>query len=154
MLIKSASVNATGQTNAESRIRAGHVNTDAAWSFDASDGNPLLGTDGNDWSNYGKWFLGADTSAQPQTKDRFKYPFGKGGVVYRSALIAIRQRSAQQEDKEVFAAAGALIEMIDAKKAAPATHRAYAILTVKSANDEQRIVEGIATTPTADLYSD
>ena len=117
--IKAASVNGTGKSNASARISAGDVDKTSDWSFDADDGNKLLGASGDDWANYAKWFLGEDTSASAETKARYKYPFGKNGKVYRSGLIAIRQRSAQQDDESVYAAAGTLLDKLDGKSYAP-----------------------------------
>jgi HK97 family phage major capsid protein/HK97 family phage prohead protease len=37
---------------------------------------------------------------------------------------------------------------------APVTNRAYSLLTLKSVDDEQRLIEGIATTPSADRMED
>lgn len=108
-----ASLNRTGVAHARAQIAAGNVNRTSAWSFSAEDGNRLLGPDGDDWSNYARWHLGVDDSAPERTKDRYKYPFGKGGRVYRSALVAIRQRAAQQEDTAIFEAAGRLLEQVD-----------------------------------------
>jgi hypothetical protein len=105
-------LNREAVNNAEARITAGDYDSRSAWEFTADDGNEILG-DPPDWNAYGKWFLGIDGEANEETKDRYKYPFGKGGIVYRSGLIAIRVRSAQQGEMDIFNAAGALIEMID-----------------------------------------
>jgi len=39
----SVQINKKGQTNARGMIRVGNINSTAAWSFSASDGNKLLG---------------------------------------------------------------------------------------------------------------
>jgi ATP-dependent Clp protease, protease subunit len=106
-------LNRTGRANAQSKISAGDVDKTAAWSFTASDGNDLLGPDGSDWASYGKWFLGIDADENFDTKNHWKYPFGKGGKVYRSGLVAIRDRAGQQKDNDIFAAAGTLLDEID-----------------------------------------
>jgi len=108
-------LNQAGYRQALSLIRQGKVNRDDPWSFTAEDGNALLG-DPPDFSAYKKWFLGHDTSANPETKEAWKYPFGKNSQVYRSGLIAIRQRAAQQGERDIFEAAGRLLEVVDAKK--------------------------------------
>jgi len=95
-------LNRSGVNNANARIRAGDINTTSSWSFSAADGNKLLGPDRDDWSNYGKWHLAVNTNASEETKARYSYPFGKNGNVYRSALIAIRQRAGQQKDTTIF----------------------------------------------------
>ncbi len=109
----SVTLNSAGKSKANSLINAGNIDNDSAWSFSAEDGNKILG-DPNDWVAYGKWFLGVDSEADKETKDHYKYPFGKNGKLYRSALTAIRQRAGQQGADDVFSAAGILLEKIDA----------------------------------------
>lgn len=101
-----------GYDNAMRLIRAGKVDLESAWSISAEDEYALLG-DPPDWGAYSKWFLGVDDSAAAETKAHYKYPFGKGGKVYRSALIAIRQRAGQQGVRDIFDAAGRLLEALD-----------------------------------------
>ena len=106
-------VNSAGRTKANSLIGAGDVDTTSDWSFSADDGNAILG-DPPDWKAYAKWFLAIDTEADPETKEAYKYPFGKDGKVYRKALTAIRQRAGQQNETDIFDAAGVLLDKIDA----------------------------------------
>lgn len=105
-------LNSKGKTKANSLVSSGNVDKTSDWSFSAEDGNKILG-DPPDWDAYGEWFLGTDDEYDKETKQHWKYPFGKNGKVYRSGLIAIRQRAAQQNETEIFDAAGALIEKID-----------------------------------------
>lgn len=114
-------LNRAAAVHARMLIEAGTVDRDAAWSFEAADSDALLGPDGNDWVEYARWFLGEDTAATPKTKDRYKYPVGKGGKVYRAALIAIRQRAGQQNAQAVFDEAGQLVALIDGDKSARGT---------------------------------
>jgi ATP-dependent protease ClpP protease subunit len=107
------SVNGAGVTYANSLVAAGKVNTDADWTFDASDGNALLGSGGDDWANYAKHFMAVNSDSPDKTKGHWSYPFAKGDTLYRSALIAIRQRAAQQNVPEVSDAAGRLLDKID-----------------------------------------
>ena len=104
-------LNQAGYRYALSLIRQGKVNKKDAWSFSADDGNALLG-DPPKYDVYKKWFLGHDTDANPETKEAWKYPFGKNGNVYRSGLIAIRQRAAQQGERDIFEAAGRLLDWV------------------------------------------
>lgn len=110
------SVNTAGMSHARSLIAAGKVNTSADWSFSAEDGNAMLGANGDNWSAYGMMHLAVDSEADRATKEHYKYPFGKGGQVYRSGVIAIRQRAGQQGQTNVFDAAGTLLELIDGEK--------------------------------------
>ncbi|MDA8095579.1 MAG: S49 family peptidase [Betaproteobacteria bacterium] len=104
-------LNPKGVANAKQLIKDGKVDRDTPWSWDADDQNKILGD--QDWAEYSGWFLGIDDAENSDTKAHYKYPIGKEGKVYRSALIGDRQRSGQQHDQEIFDAAGELIEMID-----------------------------------------
>src|SRR6185312_3869235 len=107
-------LNPAGQAYARSLINAGKVDASASWSFSAADGDALLGSAGQDWTTYSKVFLGLDRSATDRTKDRWKYPVAKGGKVYRSAVVAAKQRAAQQGDGAVEKAASELLARLDA----------------------------------------
>jgi ATP-dependent protease ClpP protease subunit len=102
---------------AEGAIRAGNYNRRSDWAFSSSDGNALLGSDGDDWNRFGKAHLAMNEEAEPDTKARFSYPFAKlvAGelVVFRAALNAIRSRSAAEDDGNIFDAAGRLIDLMD-----------------------------------------
>src|SRR5262249_27703225 len=100
------SVNKAGERHALSLISAGNYDMDSKWSFEAADEDKLLGDGGSDWGEYARWFLGEDTGATDKTKERYKYPFGKDGKVYRRAVSAIRSRASQQSDTDVYEAAG------------------------------------------------
>ena len=107
-------LNSKGKTHASSLIDSGKVDKDSSWSFSAEDGNKILG-DPPDWSAYSKMHLGIDSDANQESKDAYHYPFGKDGKVYRSGLIAIRQRASAQGATDIYDAAGALIDKIDGK---------------------------------------
>lgn len=129
-------LNSKGYSNATSLIESDNVNKNSSWSFSSEDRNKLLGEDGDDWENYSKWFLLENEDANEDTKDRYKFPFGKGGKIYRSALSAIRQRAAQFGYDDVFEAAGKLIEMIDKKDEDAKLEEAYSHLTRAMLDDE------------------
>lgn len=113
-------LNLAGESYAHSLIAAGKVDRAAPWSFEAADGNALLGKGGDDWESYGKAHLGLDRTASDKTKARYKFPVSKGGRLYRSGVIAAKQRAAQQNDAAIEKAATALLTAIDKPKAAPA----------------------------------
>lgn len=118
-------LNLTGESYAHSLIAAGKVDKTSPWSFDADDGNALLGKGGDDWDSFGKVHLGLDRSASDKTKARYKYPVAKGGKLYRSGVIAAKQRAAQQGDGAVAEAASALLDQIDKPKSSlVAEHKA------------------------------
>ena len=106
-------LNGTGESHAKSLIGSGKVDKTSSWSMSADDENAILGTD--NWATYASWHLGIDRAAADKTKARYRYPFGKSGKVYRSALTAIRQRAGQQDAAAIFAAAGRLLDQIDGK---------------------------------------
>jgi len=122
---------------AQERIRAGRFNASADWSFSAADGNRLLGPDADQWERYAKAHLAENEEAEPRTKARFSYPFAKldsGGelTVYRSALAAIRQRSAAEDDGNIYDAAGRLMEAMDREEdASNATRASVGIMAAR-----------------------
>lgn len=148
------SLNGAGVSFANSCISSGKVDKTTDWSFSGDDGNALLGSGGDDWANYGKHFLAVNSDATPQTKAAYSYPFAKAGTVYRSGLIAVKQRAAAQGDDTIGAAAGRLLDKIDGKSVEPSHCRAYSMLQIRSVDDAARIIKGIATTPTVDRYGD
>jgi MoaA/NifB/PqqE/SkfB family radical SAM enzyme len=127
-------LNSKGYDKASSLVESDNIDRDSDWSFTSEDGNALLGEDGDDWENYAKWFLLENEDASEDTKDRYKFPYGKDGKIYRSALSAIRQRASQFGYDDVFEAAGKLIEMID--KEDDKLENAYSNLTKSMLDDE------------------
>lgn len=120
-------LNLAGESYAHSLIAAGKVDRTTPWSFSAEDGNALLGKGGDDWAAYGQVHLGLDRSANDKTKARYKYPFAKGGKLFRTGVIAAKQRAAQQSDSAIEKAATALIDLIDKPKSfGPAERKASA----------------------------
>jgi hypothetical protein len=109
-------LNSEGESAAHALIRAGHYDTSSAWSFDAADGDKLLGRNGDDWDKFGSWHLGEDPAEPRDTKAHWKYPYGKDGLVYRRAVAAIRSRASQNGDDTVFEAAGRLMAAMDAEE--------------------------------------
>ena len=105
-----------GETHARALTDQGQVDETSDWSFDAADGDAILG-DPPDWDRYGSWHLGHDADQSRETKAAWSYPFGKQGKLYRSALRAIRSRASQQNETAIADAAGALLDALDAKTA-------------------------------------
>ena len=110
------SLNSSGNAFAKSKIGSGNVDKTSSWFFSSEDGNKLLGPGGDDWTNYGRHHLGVDNSAGRNTKAHWKYPFAKNGTVYRSGIIAVKQRAGGQGDTEILNAADNLLQMIDKNK--------------------------------------
>jgi len=103
-------------SQAKSLIKAGKVNTTGSWGFDSNDRNALLNSVNGDWSKYAAWFLVYDDEADEDTFQRYKYPYGKGGKVWRRGVIAIKTRAAQNNWSELADIADSLLQMIDEKE--------------------------------------
>lgn len=133
-------VNSPGHGHAESLVSSGKVDKTSDWSFSAEDGNKLLGADGTDWGEYAKWFLGSNPGEPKDTKGHYSYPFGKNGKIYRSAVIAIKSRSAQQKEDAVYNIADQLLSKIDGGKRLPEQRQkawsTLKIVSIKDATDD------------------
>ena len=108
-------LNKTGYSHAKTYIKEGKVDKDSSWSFSAADGNKLLGPNGDNWSEYKKWFLGLDDKEKEDTKAHYHFPIGKNDKIYRKGVIAAKQRAAQFKYSEIEDAADKLLKMIDGK---------------------------------------
>lgn len=113
-LKKTTGINKAGVTKANSLVNEGKVKTPSSWNPpSAAEENAYI--EENGMAAYGKWFLGIDENADPETKEHWHYIYTSDFVnVDRAGLIAIRQRAGQQRQTDVFEAAGALIAKIDA----------------------------------------
>jgi hypothetical protein len=63
---------------------------------------------------YAKWHLGFDDAASPNTKGRFKYPYGDFSAVHRCAVLSAESRSGQYDHTEVEKAVAHLHGMLEA----------------------------------------
>lgn len=108
-------VNQTSLKRAKSFISQGKIDATSSWSFSASDGNKLLGTEDDNWKEYSSFHLAEDTSAKEKTKARYKYPWGKDDKIYRRGVIAIKARASAQGETAIAGAADSLLQAIDKK---------------------------------------
>ena len=108
--------NPKGIAHANSLIASGDVKEPDSWEHPTVEmENAYL--DANGWDEFSKWYLGVDSSAEPETTAHYGYIYTSDfKTVDRQGLRAIRQRAAQNGLTSVFAAAGKMIEKIDAKK--------------------------------------
>ncbi|MEY4334616.1 MAG: hypothetical protein RLZZ196_3366 [Bacteroidota bacterium] len=108
--------NPKGIAHANSLIESGDVKEPSTWEHPtASEENAYL--EANGWDKFAQWYLGVDTNADPETKAHYGYVYTSDfKTVDRQGLRAIRQRAAQNNQTAIFAAAGKMIEKIDAKK--------------------------------------
>jgi len=95
------------------KIREGRYEAHRGFQWGERDYETALGPEGDDWGNVAKNFLGRNNSAAKETRERYLYPICKGGMVYRSALTALKARASS----EMKAACENLIAKLDAKRA-------------------------------------
>ncbi len=160
-------LNPAGKEHAQQLIAAGKVDLESDWSFDAEDGNKLLGPNGDDWETFAKFHLGIREDTNPKTKEHYAYPFGKEGKVYRRGLIAAKQRAAQQGHSAILEAATDLLALIDHPEEAapeltptttdPMTKNLVFTPVCRSArgeilDEERRIVRATINTNSVDSY--
>ena len=65
------------------------------------------------FQEYGNWFLAIDEGHAPNTKARFKFPFGDFRNVHRCGLLAIKARAHEYGYHEIEVAAARLLNLID-----------------------------------------
>lgn len=111
---KTSELNKAGYNQANSLISDGKVIMRSSWKPPSTEEeNAYIKKNGIE--KYSKWFLGEDNSTIATTKGNWSYIYTSDFEnVDRSGLIAIRQRAGQQNQQDIFAAAGRLLEKIDA----------------------------------------
>jgi hypothetical protein len=108
--------NPKGVSHANSLISSDDVTKPSSWERPSVEMENAY-IEENGWDEFAKWFLGVDTSMDKETKGHYGYIYTSDfKTVDREGLRAIRQRSAQNGLKGVFAAAGKMIEAIDGKE--------------------------------------
>lgn len=110
-------VNEAGVAKARQMIDSNQYDLDTEWGEAAPSterANEKIERDGYD--GYGEWHLAVDTEASEDTKDRYGFPFGDFQRVVRSALIAAKQRAAQNEHGEVEEAAAELLDRLESAR--------------------------------------
>ena len=75
---------------------------------------------------YAKWHLGTDDEQDPETKRRYKFPYGDFKKVHRCAVITAESRAGQYKHFDIERAAARLHEMIDGIKHHPVPRHAAA----------------------------
>lgn len=107
-------VNDDAVRKARELIDAGEVDTTTEWSQAApstDQENALIDEHGHE--AFARWHLAVDPSASEGTKGRYGFPYGGFSTVNRAALVAAKQRAAQNDHDQVAAAADALLQRID-----------------------------------------
>jgi len=108
--------NNAGADKARQLVREGRIVDTRKWSGpSAAEENKFI--EENGWEKYGEFFLGRDHQFDPETKAHWKYPFSNDfAAVNINGLRAIRTRSAQNREDDIFATAGVLLEEAKKKK--------------------------------------
>lgn len=98
--------------HARGLVIEGQVDRQSEWSFSPADGNKILG-DPPDWEKFSLWHLGTQPGVDQQNKGFYKFPVGKDGKVYRSALVAIIEQTGQMGNGGIMEQADKLLQMVD-----------------------------------------
>jgi hypothetical protein len=67
----------------------------------------------NDFSEYGKWFLGINDEYSEHRKRYYEFPFGDFENVHRCGILAAQSRAGQNEYLDVEEAAADLLAVIE-----------------------------------------
>ena len=67
----------------------------------------------HEMKEYGRWFLATVDGTDPETKGHYEFPFGNFDQVFRSGLIAAKQRAGQFKHSAIEQAAGILLGMLE-----------------------------------------
>ena len=100
---------------AEQLIQQGRVDREGDWTVNQptpESEDAFLASTNNNYELYGKWFLGINTDADPDTKERYEFPYGDFKKIYRAGVIAAEQRAGQYHHEDIRAAAKRLIDII------------------------------------------
>jgi hypothetical protein len=110
-------VNKDAVARARKLIDAGTFDDTTEWSDAApSTDDENAEIDKHGYDGYGAWHLAVDPDASPETKGRYKFPYGDFRKVNRAALIHAKQRAAQNDHDEIEKAADQLLQRLDDKR--------------------------------------
>jgi protease I len=112
-------LNRNGYEHGRECIEAGRVVLDEMddWSEhqpSAEEENRFIEEHG--WREYGRWHLGIDDEATPETKGHYKFPYGDFEAVHRCGVIAAEVRAARLHYEDIRAAAAHLHGMLETLK--------------------------------------
>jgi hypothetical protein len=110
-------LNRTAFNYAKTLVGEGRVVMDDrdAWSEhqpSARDENEFIRAHG--WTQYGKWHLGVDEDKDPETKARYRFPYGDFRDVHRCAVLSAESRAGQYKHFDIERAAAHLHGMMEA----------------------------------------
>jgi hypothetical protein len=110
-------VNNAAVGKARKLIDAGKYDDQTEW----SDAAPSADQENDEierhgYDGYGEWHLAIDPDASPETKGRYKFPYGDFRSVNRAALIHAKQRATQNDHDQIAGAADDLLSHLDHKR--------------------------------------
>ena len=107
-------VNDAGVAKARKLIDARQYDRQTDWSTAApSADEENAAVDRHGYDGYGEWHLAVDTDASPDTKERYRFPYGDFHRVNRAALIHAKQRASQNDHAAIADAADELLGYLD-----------------------------------------
>ncbi len=112
---ESTEENTTGIKKAKQLINSGSIDESNLWNFSSEDANMLLGPDKSNFSEYAECHLAIDTNESENAKGRYKYPFSKGGKIWRKGIIAAKLIAASQNQTNIVEVTDNLLNMINKK---------------------------------------
>ncbi len=138
------SLNSAGLAHARKLIKAGRVSQSASWDGPSPEAENLY-IEREGWEDFGDWFLGHNTEANAETKGRYRYPFTDNfRTVSLNGLRAIRTRSAQTGEEDIFDAAGGLMDSARAKVEARSLRAWTFQVGPQGVNREARVINDIS----------
>ena len=72
--------------------------------------------DEHGYAAYGRWHLAIDDERPPDTKGRYKFPYGDFEAIHRCAVLAAESRASQRKYRDVGSAAAHLHGMLDEQR--------------------------------------
>jgi hypothetical protein len=69
------------------------------------------------YAAFGRWHLAVDDEADPETKRRYKFPYGDFRDVHRCAVLAAESRAGQRKYDDIKSAAAHLHGMLETVRA-------------------------------------
>ena len=103
-------------SHANGLIRAGKISESRSWDGPSNAAENEY-VEANGWDDFGKWYLGRQIDAEPDTKGHYRYPYSDDfRTVSVNGLKAIRSRSAANGETEIFESAGRMLEEIEKRE--------------------------------------
>ena len=112
---KNLSLNQVGVNYAHQLIEKGRVNTGRnnwAKNKPTFESENMFLSD-HDMNEYGQWFLAIVDDTNLNVKNHYEFPFGDFKKIFRSALIAAKQRASQFKHVNIERAAGILLDALE-----------------------------------------